>query len=220
MDNARSVRDELVHAVMPELRTLVEHLVKTTVERSIASLLDRQRELEAKLERAASSLEKQRALPASVERAVTPSPDERRELEAAIQSALAPLLDKQRDLEAALVNVRRAELRPEDAPSLVSRRAPEPPTLLGGVALAQPALAVRAAPIVPSVVAAPHPIAAKPLTAAFTATPDANASWDIPKELNGSRRKRAVIWILAIAVVLLLLSVAGLSVLSNTGRYL
>ncbi len=214
------MRDELVQTVMPELRTLVEHLVKTTVERSLAPLLDRQRELEAKLERVASSLEKQRALPASVERAGTPSPDERRGLEAAIQSALAPLLDKQRDLEAALGDVRRAEPRAENAPSIVSPRAPEPRTSLGGVALAPPALAVRAAPIAPAVRAAPHPVAAKPLTAAFTATAGQNASWDIPKELNGSRRKRAVIWILAIAVVLLLLSVAGLSVLSNTGRYL
>jgi hypothetical protein len=72
----------------------------------------------------------------------------------------------------------------------------------------------------PPVVARPPIVAAKPLPAAFTAARDANAPWDIPPELNGSRRKRAVIWILAIAVVLLLLSVAGLSVLSNTGRYL
>jgi hypothetical protein len=204
---------------MPELRALVEHLVKTTVERSVASLLERQRELEAKLERVATSLEKQRA-PSPVERTAVPSPDERRGLEAAIQGALAPLLDKQRELEVALGDLRRAERRPEDVPSLVSRRAPEPVTALGSNALAQPAVVMRAAPIAPAVGAAPRPVAAKPLTLAFTATPDANASWDIPKELNGSRRKRAVIWILAIAVVLLLLSVAGLSVLSNTGRYL
>ena len=188
-DNARALRDELVQAVMPELRALVEHLVKTTVERSVAH-------------------------------AATPSPNERRDLEAAIQNALAPLLDRQRDLETALADLRRAELRSQAAPSIVSPRAPEPATSPGTVAVAQPALLMRAAPILAAVSAAPRPIAAKPLTAAFTAAQDANAAWDIPAELDGSRRKRAVIWILAIAVVLVLLSVAGLSVLSNTGRYL
>jgi len=178
-DDARAVRDDLVRIVMPEVRALVEHLVKTTVERSVASLLDGQRELEAKLERVATSLDKQHALTASAASAARPALDERRELEAAIQRALLPLLEKQRDL-----------------------------------------AATRAAPVLPAVGAAPRPIAAKPPAAAFALAPDANTVWDIPNELNGSRRKRAVIWILAIAVVLLLLSVAGLSVLSNTGRYL
>jgi len=219
-DNARAVRDELVHALMPELRALVEHLVKTTVERSVASLFDRQRELEGKLERVATSLEKQRALPAAVERAATPSPDGRRELEAAVQSALAPLLDRQRGLETALSDLRRAQSLPQDVRSIVAARAPEPATSLGSAAVAQAAPVTRPAPILPAVGAAPRAVPMQPLTAAFTAAHDPNASWDIPAELNGSRRKRAVIWILAIAVILLLLSVAGLSVLSNTGRYL
>ena len=46
---SREVRDELVRAVMPELRLLMEHLVNTAVEHSIAPLLDKQRELEAAL---------------------------------------------------------------------------------------------------------------------------------------------------------------------------
>jgi len=174
---------------MPELRALVEHLVKTTLERSVASLLARHGELEAKVERVATSLEKQRALPAAVQPAATPSPDGRRELEAAVQSALVPLLDRQRALETALADLRRAQTRP--APSLPA-----------------------------AVSAAPRAVPMQPLTAAFTAAHDPTAAWDIPAELNGSRRKRVVIWILAIGVILLLLSVAGLSVLSNTGRYL
>jgi diacylglycerol kinase len=43
------VRDELVRAVMPELRVLMQHLVNTAVERSIAPLLEKQHELEAAL---------------------------------------------------------------------------------------------------------------------------------------------------------------------------
>jgi len=128
---------------MPELRTLVEHLVKTTVERSPSSPLDRQRELEATLER-----------------------------------ALAPLVAKQRELEAALAELRRTEVRPQAAP-----------------------------------------IAAKPRGAAIATTYEATGSWELPSELNGSRRKRVVIWMLAIGVILLLLSVTGLAVLSNMGKH-
>jgi hypothetical protein len=40
------VRDELVRVVMPELRVLMEHLVAGAVERSLAPLLEKQRELE------------------------------------------------------------------------------------------------------------------------------------------------------------------------------
>jgi hypothetical protein len=44
------VRDELVRAVMPELRVLMQHLVNTAVAGAIAPLLDKQRELETALE--------------------------------------------------------------------------------------------------------------------------------------------------------------------------
>ncbi|HEY5960971.1 MAG TPA: hypothetical protein VIV60_30655 [Polyangiaceae bacterium] len=44
-----TLRDELVRAVMPELRLLMDHLVNTAVERSIAPLLEKQNELEAAL---------------------------------------------------------------------------------------------------------------------------------------------------------------------------
>jgi hypothetical protein len=42
-------RDELVRAVMPDLQVLVQHLVATAVERSIAPLLEKHRELDAAL---------------------------------------------------------------------------------------------------------------------------------------------------------------------------
>jgi hypothetical protein len=47
--SASAVRDELARAVMPELRLLLQHMVETAVERSMAQLLDKQRELEAAL---------------------------------------------------------------------------------------------------------------------------------------------------------------------------
>jgi hypothetical protein len=173
-NNTQAVRDELVRAVMPELRTLVEHLVKTTIERAPA-----------------------------------PALDARGELEAAIERALAPLAAKQRELEAALAELRLAELKRKAAPSVAAQRAPELTT-----SRASADLAPRSMPIGPAVNVAPRP------SAALAVASDANAPWELPAGLNGSRRKRAVIWILAIGVVLLLLTVAGLAVLSNTGRYL
>jgi hypothetical protein len=169
---------------MPELRTLVEHLVKTTVERTTA-----------------------------------PSLGARHELEAAIERAVAPLVAKQRELEAALGDMRR-ESRHQASPGDAAQRAPEPTTSRGSVEVAAPPLAARAAPIAHALDAAPRPVAAKPRNDVIAVAYDANASWELPSELNGSRRKRVVIWLLAIGVVLLLGSVAGLAVLSNSGIHL
>jgi hypothetical protein len=179
---------------MPELRTLVEHLVKTTVERTLASA------------------------PAGT--GTAPSPDQRRELEAAIERALAPLVTKQRELETALADLRRTEFRPQVSPNTAVQRAPEPTTSRGSVAVAASATAVRAVPMAPAVSAAPRAIAVQPRSDVLAAAYDASASIELPSALNGSRRKRAVVWILAIGVLLVLLSVVGLAVLSNTGRYL
>jgi hypothetical protein len=183
---------------MPELRALVEHLVKTTVERSVTAQLERQGERQRDREGERRDRE-----------------GERRELEATLKSALAPLLDRQRELENALGDLRRADPRPPDVPG----RAPDPVNSLGSVARAEPPPALRAAPLAPAVAAPPRAMA-RPLGSTSTSAHDAAAAWDIPAELNGSRRKRAVNWILGLAGVLLLLSAAGLSVLSNTGTYL
>ena len=176
--NTRAMRDELVRAVMPELRTLVEHLVKTTVERSMGPLLDRV---------------------ASAERTSAPS-DERRELEAAIELAVAPFVAKQRELEAALGELRRAPAPPQALPNTPAQRAPQGAALPARAAVAAAPLPARPAPIAPA--------------------DDANAAWELPAALNGSRRKRMVIWLLALSVALGLLTVVVLAVLSNTGRYL
>lgn len=185
--NRSEARDELVRAVMPELRVLMEQLVKTAVESSTASLLGRQRELEAKVQRTGAA-----------------SPVEPRELEAAVERAIAPLLDKQRELEAELRDLRRGALPPA-GPANVS------------------AQQVRHLAIAPNSVAARRPVAVVPRAVpapAVAATHDTEPLLDLPAALNGSRRKRVVVWLLALGVILVLASVAGLAALSHGGKYL
>jgi hypothetical protein len=182
------VRDELVRAVLPELRVLMGQLVKTAVESSTASLLDRQRELEAKVQRTGAV-----------------SPVEARELEAAVQRAVAPLLDRQRELEAELRDLRRAARPAAGAPNVSAQHARE--------------VAISPA----NFVAAPRPAAVVPRALpprAMAVTYDTEPLLDIPAALNGSRRKRVVVWLLALGVILLLASVAGLAALSHSGTYL
>lgn len=177
------MRDDLVRALMPELRTLTEQLVKTTVERSIASLLDRQRELEAKLDRT----------------------DELRGIEAKIAEAIAPLIAKQGELEKALATSRSQAASAPVAAPVAARRAGPPP--LPGQVLAAPSSAAVRQPIGPS----PDLLAAAALST--------DAVGDIPAELNGSRRKRVVVFLLVILLVGILATAAGLSVMSNMGAY-
>jgi len=182
------VRDELVRRIMPELRALTEQLVKTSIERSIASLLDRQRELEVKVERSRGM-----------------SFDTPRDFDAKLEAAIAPLLAKQRALEMMLDAARQAEVHP--APRL------------GG----PPALPTQ--PTQPTQAAAPRPMiverpATGPRTDALAAAAlSTNDLLDIPAELNGSRRKRVVVFLLLITVIGVLATVASLSVMSNVGAY-
>jgi len=168
--------------MMPELRALTEQLVKTSIERSMASMLDRQRELEAKIERSGGT-----------------SLDVMRDFDAKLEAAIAPLLAKHRALELMLDATRQAEVRPEP--------------LLGG----PPALQTRAA--------APRPLpveqlAMRPQTDAFAAAAlSTNALVEIPPELNGSRRKRTVVFLLLLTVIGALATVATLSLMSNMGAY-
>jgi len=185
--NASEVRDELVRAVMPELRVLIEQLVKTAIEGSTASLLGRQHELESKVQRMAAA-----------------SPGEPRELEAAVQRAVAPLLEKQRELEAELRDLRRGALPRGGSPNVGVQQAREvamPPNL---VPAPRPALVV------------PRAVPPRAIVAAY----DTEPLLDIPAALNGSRRKRVVVWLLALGVILVLASVAGLAALSHSGKYL
>lgn len=189
------VRDELVRALMPELRALTEQLVKTTVERSIASLLDRQRVLEAKLERSDR-----------------PAFDKSHDFEAKIAAAIAPLIAKQSEFEKVLGTSRPnvGELLASTAPARVeeqvaTRRVGPPP--LPNQALAVPSIAAERSPMGPR----PDEFARAALSE--------NALVDIPAELNGSRRKRVVVFLLVVVLVGILATAAGLSVMSNMGAY-
>jgi hypothetical protein len=157
---AKAVRDEMVRAVMPELRVLLDHLVNTAVERSLGPLIDKQHELETTLKAVQAQLrEAKNAVPA-------------REVRSDARAAV-----------------------PVAAPALMRPEAPH--------ATHNPTLQTlpRATP------------------AAATA-PNTSTAVDIPDELNGSRRKRVVVVSFAIALIVLLSSVVGLSVLSNLGLHL
>jgi hypothetical protein len=167
------LRDELVRAVMPELRVLMQHLVNAAVERSIA-----------------------------------------------------PLLDKQRELEASFADLRSAQLRSLTSASTPTKHAPELASVARTVQVEANALVTAAVQTVSRNGVAPVPAAAveRPTVRARTeviaaAAYDSNAMADIPRELNGSRRKKAVALAFAISAAILLLSVIGLSVLSNMGTY-
>jgi hypothetical protein len=168
------VRDELVRAVMPELHVLMQHLVEAAVERSIA-----------------------------------------------------PLLNNQRELEAALKELRSAQLRTEQALHTSAKHAPELATPAAAARVETRPVAGPAAPSMSRGEVAPSPAAvvehrvapARP-GGSTTRAYDVNALADIPLALNGSRRKRVVLWAFAVTVVALLLAAFGLSALSNMGTYL
>ncbi|HEY6727220.1 MAG TPA: hypothetical protein VI197_24465, partial [Polyangiaceae bacterium] len=144
---------------MPELRVLTEHMVKTSIERSIASLLDRQRELEAKVERSGGVVH-----------------DKPLDFEAKLAAAIAPLLAKQQTFEATFEAFRRAEARPEPlvgAASLSTRSAAQ-----GAMTVTVDQVAMR-----------------RQSDALAAAALSGNALVDIPAELNGSRRKRVVVFL-------------------------
>ena len=110
---------------------LTEQLVKNSIERSIASLLDRQRDLEVKVERSGGT-----------------SFDKPHDFDARLEAAIQPLLAKQRELEMMLDALRRAEVRPSPPtqaaaprPMLAERMAMgPPPDVLAAAALSRNAL--------------------------------------------------------------------------------
>jgi hypothetical protein len=181
--NTRDLRDELVRALMPELRTLVEHLVAVATDRS-----------------------------------VTREPS--RDVDAAIARAIAPLLERQRTLEAAVVELQRNTPATKTSGG-VAQRPPERLISPGGVQVETQAWIPSSAngpPVdtaIPRNLPAPR-VAAKLGTNAFDTTPWA----DIPAELNGSRRKRIVVWLLAFGLLALLGTAVALSVMSNAGARL
>lgn len=168
-----AVRDELVRAIMPELRLLVQHLVETTFERS-----------------------------------------------------LAPLVEKQRELEAALKEVRSAQARADQASNASAKRTPAVVTSARPIQTEDPFIVTSAAPgavrepvVRHADTAIEQPVSRTRSAALRPATHAASALEDMPAELNGSRRKRVIVWTIAICAVSILLSVITLSVASNLGAH-
>jgi len=140
----------------------------------------------------------------------------------AVEQAITPLLNKQRELEAAIKELRNTQVRPEPSP-----HAPEPASTTRtaraeGGTLATPFVSTVTGA---AVALAPASAVARPVVSARSevipaAVYDTYVLTDLPSELNGSRRKKATVWVLAGTVILLLLSAIILSVLSNRGTYL
>jgi hypothetical protein len=177
------MRDELVRAVMPELHVLLQHSVNAAVERAMAPLLERQRELEAELT----------------------------ELRALARPAAAPSATS-----TAAVVSRDALVRPVATAS----PAPHATTTVAearGVSVASPvahSVVSRGVESIPVISDAPH--TARVQGHAATSLRDDDL-YDIPSELNGSKRKKLLLGGFVAGLLLLLLSAAGASLASNLG---
>lgn len=145
-------------------------------------------------------------------------------VDTSIERALLPLLDKQHELETTIKELRQAQVRPEPTPVVTNTRATE-----ASVHQPQPsaAVAVRPAqPIIPDAAArtGATPVVSRTMNARSDATPmvvfDTTPLDEIPIELNGRRRTKAILWGISVAVVLAIASAIVLSVLSNQGTYL
>ena len=148
-------------------------------------------------------------------------------VDTAVERAITPLLNKQRELEAALKELRNAQVRSEPSPITSAKPAPEPAATTRtaraeGGTLGTPFVPTMssAAVVLPPATAVARPVVGARSEMISTAVYDTYVLTDLPSELNGSRRKKAIVLVLASIVILLLLSAIVLSVLSNRGTYL
>jgi uncharacterized membrane protein len=145
----------------------------------------------------------------------------RHTVDTAVARSTAPLLDQLRELQAELRELRSVPTRPEPAAS--ARRVPEPAAPTRAVQAETPATITRTSPTRPvetvaceAAIAVERPRVRPPMQA----VPDTAMDADIPTELNGMRRKKAVAWAVGVLVTMLLLSAAGISILSNLGTHI
>ena len=148
-------------------------------------------------------------------------------VDTAVERAITPLLNKQRELEAALKELRNAQVRSEPSPITSAKPAPEPAATTRtaraeGGTLGTPFVPTMssAAVVLPPATAVARPVVGARSEMISTAVYDTYVLTDLPSELNGSRRKKAIVLVLASIVILLLLSAIVLSVLSNRGTFL
>ncbi len=140
----------------------------------------------------------------------------------AVEQSIAPLLAKQNELEAALRELRNCQVRFEKAASASAKDiTPARAAQAEAHAQAVPAVAVMTREHVTTAQTTAQARSRVGMQAAVAVVADdASASLELPAELNGLRRKKIVVAVFAVGLLVLLLSVAGLSVLSNLGTYL
>jgi hypothetical protein len=144
-------------------------------------------------------------------------------VDTSVERALLPLIDKQRELEATIKELRQAQARPAPAPVAATTQTTE------ARAMQTQSTAVATRPAQPKNADAPTPagtavMAPRAMQMRSEVTPavvfDTTPLEDIPLELNGGRRTKAILWGISVAVVLAIASAIVLSVLSNQGTYL
>jgi len=175
--STRELHDELVRTLMTEVRQQMRPIVDVAVERAVAPLLEKQRELEG-------ALKELRARQGRAQSSADPSP---------ARSGDAPTSPRSSELGARVAAARSAATQ-TDAVAVAGLD-----TVLdtgdAGTTRSRDLVAV------PAAVTAPY----------------AAATAEIPLELDGSRRKRTIAWLLGVVALLLILAMAGLSALSNMG---
>ncbi|MBN1611087.1 MAG: hypothetical protein JW940_30930 [Polyangiaceae bacterium] len=180
----REAREELVRALTPGFRQLVD----SALERTIAPLIEKQRELEAAL----------RDLRAQQSRS-SPEPSPARAVDVATPPRISQVEAR---AAAACTSATQAHVPAVSVPST------------------DDAAPTRSRDASPVSVATPADYAAAASTRAqVLPVPDHHGSTvaDIPLELDGSRRKRTIAWLIVAFVLMGILCAAGLSVLSNMG---
>jgi hypothetical protein len=186
----RELRDELVRTLRPELRQLVQHIADSALERTMAPLLQKQRELEA-------ALKELRILQSRYERSAEPSAAR------AVDVATPPRISQvETRAAAACASATQAQVPAVSVPA-ADNAAPTRSRDAVAVSVATPAGYAAAASTRAHVLRVPGH--------------DWNTVEDIPSELNGSRRKRTIACLIVVTVLLAILTMAGLSVLSNMG---
>ena len=171
--STRELRDELVRTLMTEIRQQVRPMVDSAVERAVAPLLEKQRELEG-------ALKELRARQGRAQSSADPSP---------ARSGDAPTSPRSSELGARIAAARTSATQTDAVAVSVLD------TGDAGTTRSRDLVAV------PAAVTAPY----------------AAATAEIPLELDGSRRKRTIAWLLGVVALLLILAMAGLSALSNVG---
>jgi hypothetical protein len=151
-------------------------------------------------------------------------------VETAVGRALGPVLDKQHELETALKALRDAQLRTETSSSPRVQPKREPDATAGSLRNdANPFTSPSPSPAAPNVSykeikQTPVPEVSRPASNVAAVqfrrnTYNTDTFEDIPSELNGSRRKKVVIWAFALLMMLVLISAVGFSALSNMGTH-